>query len=81
MRPDLILFGGKVLTVDPAFGIAEALAVADDRIVAVGASAGIHRLADVVVLSDDPLTCGEARIKDVTAELTIAADAPSTPSR
>ena len=71
LRPDLILFGGKVLTVDPAFSIAEALAVSDDRIVAVGASADIRRLADGVVLSDDPLTCAEARIKDITAELTI----------
>jgi len=24
-----------------------------------------------VVLSDDPLTCDEARIKDITAELTV----------
>jgi predicted amidohydrolase YtcJ len=46
LRPDLILFGGKVITVDPAFNIAEAVAVADDRIVAVGASADIRRLAD-----------------------------------
>ena len=29
------------------------------------------KLADLVVLSDDPLTCDEARIKDITAELTI----------
>ncbi|MGH7276456.1 MAG: amidohydrolase, partial [Candidatus Rokuibacteriota bacterium] len=29
------------------------------------------KLADFVVLSDDPLTCDEARIKDITAELTI----------
>jgi predicted amidohydrolase YtcJ len=46
LRPGLILFGGKVITVDPAFNIAEAVAVADDRIVAVGASADIRRLAD-----------------------------------
>lgn len=45
MAPDLILFGGKVLTVDPAFRIAEAVAVTDDRVVAVGASADIRRLA------------------------------------
>jgi predicted amidohydrolase YtcJ len=29
------------------------------------------KLADLVVLSDDPLTCDEARIKDITAELTV----------
>ncbi|MBI2161668.1 MAG: amidohydrolase [Candidatus Rokubacteria bacterium] len=45
MAPDLILFGGKVLTVDPAFSIAEAVAVTDDRVVAVGASGDIRRLA------------------------------------
>lgn len=45
MAPDLILFGGTVLTLDPAFGIAEAVAVTDDRIVAVGASGDIRRLA------------------------------------
>lgn len=33
---DLVLSGGKVITVDPAFAIAEALAVTGDRIAAVG---------------------------------------------
>jgi len=31
------------------------------------------------VLSDDPLTCDEARIKDITAELTVVGAASSTP--
>ncbi len=44
-RADLILFGGTVLTLDPGFRIAEAVAVTDDRIVAVGASGDIRRLA------------------------------------
>jgi predicted amidohydrolase YtcJ len=29
------------------------------------------KLADLVVLSDDPMTCPEIRIRDITAELTI----------
>ena len=45
-RPDLLLYGGQVLTIDPVFRVAEAVAVADDRIMAVGASTDICRLAD-----------------------------------
>jgi len=29
------------------------------------------KLADLVVLSDNPLACDEARLKDITAEMTI----------
>ncbi|OLC11788.1 MAG: hypothetical protein AUH26_05955 [Candidatus Rokubacteria bacterium 13_1_40CM_69_96] len=29
------------------------------------------KVADLVVMSDNPLTCSEDRIKDITAELTI----------
>jgi predicted amidohydrolase YtcJ len=29
------------------------------------------KLADLVVLSDDPMTCAEVRIRDITAEMTI----------
>jgi len=29
------------------------------------------KLADMAVLSDDPLTCAEERLRDITAELTI----------
>ncbi|WP_267245169.1 amidohydrolase [Streptomyces sp. PR69] len=35
-RPDLILYGGKVITVDPRFTVAEAVAVTGDRFSAVG---------------------------------------------
>lgn len=45
VAPDLILFGGTVVTVDPAFSVAEAVAVTGDRIAAVGASDDIRRLA------------------------------------
>lgn len=43
--PDLILRGGKVVTVDPRFRIASALAVKDGRFVAVGDDAAVSALA------------------------------------
>lgn len=42
---DLIVTGGKVITVDPSFSIAEAVAVRDDKIIAVGRAADIAALA------------------------------------
>lgn len=44
--PDLILQHGKIITVDGGFRIAEAVAIARDRITAVGNSAFISKLAD-----------------------------------
>jgi predicted amidohydrolase YtcJ len=43
--PDAVFFNGKVLTVDPAFRVFEALAVRDGRIVATGSNAGMRALA------------------------------------
>ncbi|KAA9325329.1 amidohydrolase [Hymenobacter busanensis] len=43
--PDLVLTGGKVFTADDARPFVEALAIRGDRIVAVGSSAEISRLA------------------------------------
>ena len=43
--PDLILTNGKVITVDERFTIAQAVAIQGDRIVAVGTTAEISRLA------------------------------------
>ena len=43
--PDLVLHHGKIVTVDPQFRIAEAMAVKGDRLLAVGASDEILRLA------------------------------------
>jgi predicted amidohydrolase YtcJ len=43
--PDLILFNGKVLTVDPNFMVVEAVAVRDGKILTVGTSGEIRRLA------------------------------------
>lgn len=44
-RPDTILVNGKIVTVDDRFTIAQALAIRDKRIVAVGSSDQIRRLA------------------------------------
>ncbi len=44
-QPELILHSGKVVTADHAFSIAEALAIRDGRIVAVGPDASVRALA------------------------------------
>jgi predicted amidohydrolase YtcJ len=43
--PDVILSNGKIITVDERFTIAQAVAIRGDRIVAVGTTADINRLA------------------------------------
>jgi len=43
--PDLVLHHGRLATVDPQFRIAEAMAVKGDRILAVGTSDDVRRLA------------------------------------
>jgi len=43
---DMIIINGKILTVDEQFTIAEALAIKDDKIIAVGSNQTISRLAD-----------------------------------
>jgi predicted amidohydrolase YtcJ len=42
---DLILINGKIITVDPAFTIAQAVAIAGDRILAVGPDAAMAAMA------------------------------------
>ena len=44
-RPDLILFNGRIVTLDSALRVAEAVAVTADRITEVGGSADLRRLA------------------------------------
>ena len=45
VRADLVLYNGRVITVDGAFSIAEAVAIAGDRIVAVGTTAEMRATA------------------------------------
>ena len=45
IRPDLVLYGGNVVTLDLALHTAEAVAITGDRIAEVGASRDIRRLA------------------------------------
>ena len=42
---DLILTNGKIITVDPAFTVAQAIAIAGDRILAVGSDAAMAAMA------------------------------------
>jgi hypothetical protein len=44
-HPDLLLRNGRVITVDPRRPAAEAIAIAGDRILAVGSNAGVDELA------------------------------------
>jgi len=44
-RADLILVNGRVLTIDASDGIAQAVAIAGNRIVAVGSTADVERVA------------------------------------
>lgn len=43
--PTLVLYNAKVITVDSAFSLAEAVAISDDRIMAVGTSAQMRAVA------------------------------------
>ena len=43
--PDVIYFNGKIVTVDPRFSIAEAMAVSGGKFAAVGSNADIRKLA------------------------------------
>jgi len=44
-HPDLVLFGGNIVTLDPALHVAEAVAVAGERVTEVGASTDVRGLA------------------------------------
>jgi predicted amidohydrolase YtcJ len=43
--PDLILYGGKIITVDPSFHIVDSIAIRGDRIAAVGSREAVAKLA------------------------------------
>jgi predicted amidohydrolase YtcJ len=51
--PDLILYGGKIVTVDSAFSVAQAVAIRGDRFVAVGSDEAVRRLAGAGTKSID----------------------------
>jgi len=51
--PDLILYNGKIVTVDSAFSIAQALAIRGDRFLAVGTDDAVRRLAGAATKSID----------------------------
>jgi len=44
LKPDLIFYNGKIITVDNTFSLAQAVAVKGDKIVAVGKSADLRKL-------------------------------------
>ncbi len=50
---DLILYNGKIITVDDDFAIAQAVAVKDDRIIAVGSNGEVRKLASSSTRSID----------------------------
>ena len=43
--PDVVLYNGKIVTVDSAFSIAQAVAIRGDRFVAVGTNDAVRRTA------------------------------------
>ena len=45
LSPDLILHSGKIVTVDPAFSVADAVAIYGGRFVAVGENATVRAMA------------------------------------
>jgi len=45
MNPDLVMFNGKIITVDNNFSIAEAVAIKGDKIFGVGSNADMEKLA------------------------------------
>lgn len=51
--PDRILYNGKILTVDQAFSIVSAIAIRGERILAVGETAAIRKLAGPATVQTD----------------------------
>ena len=51
--PDRILYNGKILTVDQKFSVASAIAIRGERIVAVGETASIRKLAGSSTVQTD----------------------------
>ncbi|MSQ71503.1 MAG: amidohydrolase [Betaproteobacteria bacterium] len=51
--PDLVLYNGKIVTVDETFSTAQALAIRNERFIAVGSNESVRRLAGVGTRSID----------------------------
>src|SRR5438105_1842074 len=51
--PELVLYNGKIVTVDPSFSIAQAVAIRGDRFAAVGTNDAVRRTAGVATRQID----------------------------
>ncbi len=69
--PDVVFINGKVLMVDEIFSEVQAVAVTGNRISAVGATAEISVLADLVVLDRDYMTVPVEEIRNLKSVLTM----------
>ena len=58
--PDLVIWGGRVVTMDPKAEVAEAIAIKGDRILAVGKAADIR-----------PLVTGDTRVIDLKGAIAV----------
>jgi predicted amidohydrolase YtcJ len=68
---DLILLNGNIITVDERFSIVQAVAIKNDKFIAIGSDKEIGKLVDLAILSQDLLSCPVDQIKNIRVELTI----------
>ena len=87
VEADLIVYNGKIVTVDENFTIAQAVAIKDGKFIRVGEDAEVRslagpntteidmqgKMADLVVLEKDILTCPLEEIKDTKVLTTMVA--------
>ncbi len=77
ITPDLVVINGNVLTQDDANPTAEAFAVVEGRLVAVGSSSDVRNLASVdtevilVILAEDPHDVDPDSIKEIQVVRTV----------
>ena len=68
---DTVPINGKVITADERGAIHQAVAIGDGRIVAMGSSVALRKLADLVVLDRDFMTVPVAEIAGLHSLLTM----------